>query len=115
FRQGDACGIDPVIFRCPKQEPAPTRANIEKALAFAQPKLSADMIELRFLGFGQSKVGLSKITAGIHATRIKPKSVKVVGNVVVKLNLLGITSQRMSAYRPQVAHEAGEPVTLGHI
>ncbi|MNR28626.1 hypothetical protein D3C85_1459570 [compost metagenome] len=71
-RQRDAAGLHAIVLGRPKQQPAPARADVEKALAGTQLQLAADMVELGFLGLGQIHVRLAVVGTGIDAARIEP-------------------------------------------
>ena len=61
--QSDAGGVDAVVFGRPQQQAAPSRADVQETLAFVQPQLAADMVELGFLRLRQRHAGIAVIGA----------------------------------------------------
>ncbi|MPN41460.1 hypothetical protein SDC9_189006 [bioreactor metagenome] len=98
-RQRDAMGLHAVMLGRPEDQPAPTGTDIPEALARLELELFADVIELGLLRLGQAHALLLVVRAGIDAARIQPQRVEVIGKIVMKLNLLGITRQRVHGQR----------------
>jgi len=63
---------------------------MEKLLVRFEVELAADVIELGLLGGLQAHVGGLEIGAGIDPPAIQPKAVKIIGNVVVILDVAAV-------------------------
>ena len=71
-RQGDAGGIDAVMFGRPQKQTAPAGTDVQEPLARRQAQLAADVVELGLLCLGQRKIGRAVVGTRIDAARVQP-------------------------------------------
>ena len=108
-RQRDAMGVHAIMLGRPEDQPAPAGAYVPEALARLELELFADVIELGLLRLRQAHALLFVVSAGIDAARVQPQRVEIVGEIVMKLNLLGIAGQRVHGQRPGLGDRLPQP------
>src|SRR6266568_2857673 len=84
------------MFRRVQDERAPAATDIEQALTGTQAQFAADVIKLAFLCRIEVIVWRLEISGGINHVPIKPQSIKIVRNVVVKRYCALIALDRVS-------------------
>lgn len=109
--QFDAHGVNTEMFRRVQDQFAPAATDIEKPLARLEAELAADETELGCLRGVQAHVWRAEIATGIHALRIQPQAVEIVGNVVVILDVLADAGERMAPLSPAVRPGSGDAAT----
>src|SRR5512132_2151951 len=84
------------MLRCVKDERAPTAANIKQMLARLKSELAAQIIELAFLCGAEVLVGRLEVRARIYHSRIKPETIKIIRNIIMKRHRAPVTLKCMS-------------------
>ncbi|MNS61036.1 hypothetical protein D3C72_940520 [compost metagenome] len=107
--QRDARSPNAIVLCRPQQQAPPARAHIQKALARLQAQLAADQIELGLLGLRHIEIGLRVIRTRVDTARIEPQRIELVGDVVMKLDLLRILGQGVQGRRARARQQAAPP------
>jgi len=102
IRQGDAHRMHAIAFRRMQDQARPSRSRCRELLVGLEIELAADVVELGLLRGVQAHVRGLEIGAGIDPPRIHPQAVKIVGNVVVILDVPAVLGARVAPPFPAV-------------
>ena len=101
--QRDADRVDPMAGRGVDHEAAPTAADVEHALALAQPELLADELELGLLGLRERLRPARPVGTRIRHRLVEEQGEEVVADVVVVANRPPIARDRVAlAAQPEL-------------
>src|SRR5207247_2389477 len=82
--QSDASRFHTVVLRGVHRQSAPAATNIEQTIAWLEPQLAANVIELVSLGGHEVVRLLSIVCTGVAHTRVEPERVEIVPEIVMK-------------------------------
>ena len=88
---GNPYPVDLMPECSPAQKRAPAAADVEDAISGLEHQLAADMVEFLALSLVDVLGSIPEVSAGIDQVFIEPEFVKFVRDIVVSLDLPGVT------------------------